>query len=98
MEKFAFISWQKPTETQLRLAEEAGIKLIPIGDCNAFSVSPSWVDGLGDFSGVVVVHPAAAMRLAGAFLVGVFGNANHALTGVPPSFEVSKLEVYDLRD
>jgi hypothetical protein len=98
VDRFAFISRHQPTESQLRLAKEAGIELIPVGDSDAFSVSPSWVDGIGDFSGVVVVHPAAAMRLAGAFLVGVFANANRAPVGAPPAFEASRLEVYDLRD
>jgi hypothetical protein len=32
----------------------------------------------GAFDGVVVVHPAAAMNLAGQFLVGVFENINRA--------------------
>ena len=100
--KFAFISRHAPTEGQHALAAERGITLTHIGDADAFTVSPGcvYVAGLdgGPFDGVIVVHPAAAMRLAPTFLVGVFENANRAPVGEKPQFEAVSLQVYDLRD
>jgi len=96
--KFAFISRHKPTNTQYLLAEAAGIDLIPAGDADAFSITNGFVDSLGAFDGVVVVHPATALRLASDFLIGVFENANRTPEGEKPTFEAVNLHVYDLRD
>lgn len=96
--KFAFISRHTPTDGQLQIAKEYGIDLTHIGDRDAFSVGVSTVDEAGAFDGVIVVHPAAAMRLARTFLIGVFENANRAPAGEPPQFEAKALHVYDLRD
>jgi hypothetical protein len=95
---FAFISRHEPTASQYDLADQQEITLVPIGDLDAFSVTVADVDEHGDFDGVVVVHPAAAMRLASQFLVGVFKNANRARPDEPPKFEAESLEIYDLRD
>lgn len=96
--KFAFVSRHIPTPGQVALALAQGIELVPIGDADAFSITPGWVDGQGQFEGVVIVHPAAAMRLCGSFLVGVFENANRAPEGEKPSFEAVGLHIYDMRD
>jgi hypothetical protein len=98
MQRFAFISRHEPTAKQVVLASEQAIDLIPIGDADAFTVAPSFVDHQGAFEGVVVVHPAAALRLAGSFVVGVFENANRAPIGEKPQFEAVALHLYDLRD
>lgn len=98
MDRYAFISRHEPTAAQRRLAADQGIELVSIGDRDAFGVSPSEIDDAGAFSGVIVVHPAAALRLAGAFLVGVFENANRAPEGELPQFEAKALHIYDLRD
>ena len=97
MTKFAFISRHLPTEGQVQLAADQGIELVHVGDADAFSVGPSFVDDHGAFDGVVVVHPAAAMRLSGSFVVGVFENANRAPEGERPTFEAVALHLYDLR-
>ena len=96
--KFAFISRHELTDSQLALAGEQGIELVHIGDVDAFTVSASFVDHHGAYEGVVVVHPAAALRLAGSFLVGVFKNANRAPIGERPRFEAESFNIYDLRD
>lgn len=96
--KFAFISRHAPTEGQIELAANEDIELVPVGDADAFTVSPSWVDDHGAFDGVVVVHPAAALRLASSYLVGIFENANRAAIGEKPQFEAVALHIYDLRD
>lgn len=96
--KFAFISRHSPTEGQIALAAKEGIELIHVGDADAFTVSPAWVDEHGAFDGVVVVHPAAALRLATTYLVGVFENANRAPVGEKPQFEALALHLFDLRD
>lgn len=97
-ERFAFISRHVPTQSQHDLAAAEGIELIHIGDADAFTVSPSFVDAAGAFEGVIVVHPAAAMRLCGRFVVGVFENANRAPVGERPQFEAVALHLYDLND
>jgi hypothetical protein len=97
-ERFAFISRHQPTDGQVALAAGQEIEMVPVGDHDAFKVSPSFVDNAGAFDGVIVVHPAAALRLAGSFVVGVFENANRAPVGEKPQFEAVALHLYDLRD
>ena len=92
--KFAFISRHTPTQAQIDLAAEQDIELVHVGDADAFTVTQGWVDEKGAFNGVVVVHPAAAMRLCGTFYVGVFENANRAPEGERPQFEAKALHVY----
>lgn len=99
---FAFISRHAPTAEQVALAAEQGVTLFPVGDTDAFTVTPEWVHDAEErlnleFDGVVVVHPAAALRLAPEFLVGVFENANRAEPGQPPQFFAKSFHVYDLR-
>jgi len=98
--RFAFISRHAPTAGQFALAYNQDVILVPISDRDAFSVNVT--DLLshenGPFDGVVVVHPAAAMRLCGSFLVGVFENANRAPEGEKFLFEAVSFSVYDNRD
>ena len=96
--EFAFISRHQPTEGQHALAADQGHTLTHIGDVDAFTVGAGFVHEHGPFEGVVVVHPAAAMRLASQFVVGVFENANRAPVGERPQFEAISFHVYDLRD
>jgi len=98
MQKFAFISRHEPTPEQAVLAAEQGILLIPIGDCDAFNVTPSFVDEAGAFEGVVVVHPAAALRLAPTFIIGVFENGTRPGVGERPQFVAKALHLYNLVD
>ena len=98
MKKFAFISRHVPTESQHALAAQEGIELTHIGDADAFSVTSSFVYNAGAFEGVVVVHPAAALRLAPEFVVGVFENANRAPVGEKPQFEAVSFHLFDLAD
>lgn len=98
MTKFAFISRHTPTPEQQALAAEQGIEITSIGDTDAFNVTPGFVYAQGAFEGVIVVHPAAALRLCQEFMVGVFENANRAEPGQPPQFFAKALHVYDLRD
>jgi hypothetical protein len=99
----AFISRHAPTSGQHALAAECGVALFHVGDSDAFTVGNSFVHEAAarlevTFEGVVVVHPAAALRLCSEFLVGVFENANRAPAGQPPQFEAKALHVYDMRD
>jgi len=66
-------------------------------------MSPSFVVEAGNrldvtFEGAVVVHPAAALRLARCFIIGVFENANRAPAGEKPQFEAKALHLFDLMD
>jgi hypothetical protein len=94
--KFLFISRHEPTQRQHDLAAEKGIKIEWHGDADAFSVDHSFVDHHGAYAGVIVVHPAAALRLAPHFYVGVFENANRAPENEKPQFEAAALHVYSL--
>ena len=98
--RFAFISRHVPTTGQQTLAADQGITLVQIGDRDAFTVNVTDIidHNDGPFVGVVVVHPAAAMRLCDTFIIGVFENANRAPEGEKPSFEAVGLHVYDNRD
>lgn len=94
---FAFISRHAPTQGQHDLAASQGHTLTHVGDADAFTVTPGFVHHYGPFEGVVVVHPAAALRLATTFVIGVFENANRAPVGAPPQFEAVSFHVYDMR-
>ena len=95
--KFAFLSRHEPTEGQLELAKKKGIELVPIGDADAFSVDVEHIDNFGKFDGVVVVHPAAALRLSIDFIIGVFENGQRSLPGGKLTFEAEALHLYDHR-
>ena len=95
--KFAFISRHQPTPSQHELAAAQGITLVHIGDADAFTLDEGFVHNQGNFDGVIVVHPAAALRLARQFRIGVFENANRAPVGEKPQFEARSLQVFDLR-
>lgn len=103
MTALAFISRHAPTAEQVALAEEQGFTLRYVGDADAFTVGNGFVHQKAAdmdvvFEGVVVVHPAAALRLCSEFLVGVFENANRAPEGAPPQFSAKALHIFDLRD
>ena len=95
---FAFISRHQPTAGQHQMAEDLGHTLTHIGDRDAFKVSVGEILDDGPWEAVVVVHPAAALRLAPHFVVGVFENANRAPVGEPPRFDAIGFHIYDLRD
>ncbi len=95
--KFAFISRHEITERQKEMAAEQDVEIIPIGDADAFAVTPDLVKTAGQFDGVVVVHPAAAMRLAKEYKIGVFENRLRVEPGLPVIFEEKSFHVYDLR-
>lgn len=94
LHRFAFISRHTPTQVQFELAAQYHIELVHVGDTDAFTVTPEWVAEKGDFNGVVVVHPAAALRLVPHYIVGVFENSNRAPEGAPPQFEAKRLELW----
>ena len=97
MVKYAFISRHKPTAEQLQLAATQGIELIHIGDTNAFSVTPEFVNSKGyHFVGVIVVHPSAALRLCKHFRIGIFENEFRTPASQPQQFAAKALHLYDL--
>ena len=93
MDKAAFISRHNPTTKQIEMAKERGFELVPVGDWDAFLITPhdvmmmaSW-RGFRDFDAVCVVHPAAALNLISRYPVLVFENGNRAPEGEKPRFE-----------
>jgi len=97
MVKYAFISRHKPTVEQLLIALGEGIELIHIGDTDAFSVTPEFVNSKGyHFVGAVVVHPSAALRLCKHFRIGIFENEFRTPAGQPQQFAAKALHIYDL--
>jgi len=90
--KFAFIARHQPTPEQLQLAQQQDIELVTVGDRDAFTIDPA---EFTEFAGVVVVHPAAALRcIATVDRVGIFENANRAAEGQPPQFAARKLHLF----
>jgi hypothetical protein len=72
MKEFAFISRHQLTDTQREIAHEMGIFITSVGDRDAFNVSSGEFEG---YDGVIVVHPAMALRLlCSGRAVGVFEN------------------------
>jgi hypothetical protein len=94
---FAFISRHIPTPEQHALASEQGITLDHIGDADAFTVTPDFVTSKSACDGVVVVHPAAAMRLSSVFPIGVFENATRPAPDGRPQFYAKAFHIYDTR-
>ena len=94
MKKFAFISRHTPTREQIDLAAEQDIELVSIGDLDAFTAMAEEVSKHGVFDGVIVVHPAAALNLIGAYAVGVFENGNRAAEGDRPQFFAKALHIW----
>lgn len=102
MQHFAVVSRHTPSTEQQLLAEEQGVTLTHIGDADAFTVTPDVVEAAGlarhiAFDGVVVVHPAAALRLNGDYAIGVFENADRAEVGEKPRFVACTFHVYPKR-
>ena len=93
MKKFAFVSRHVPTDGQVKLAAEKDVELVYVGDIDAFTITSI---GLEKFEGVVVVHPAAALRLFHEFPIGVFENALRAKEGAPLQFEAVAFHIYHI--
>ena len=88
--EFAFISRHQPTDRQVALAAEKGIRLTHVGDRDAFAMLPH-VRELQEqgFVGVVVVHPLAALTAYRYGMhVGIFNGVNISPIGQPPKFGV----------
>lgn len=96
--RMAFVSRHKPTKEQEIMAEAEGFELSWLGDMDAFKIDARMLLDHGKFDAVAVVHPAAAMRLAPYFLIGVFENANRAAEDEAPRFEAVALHVFDLME
>ncbi len=97
MRQFAFISRHVPTGEQTAMAAAQNIKLIHVGDRDAFAITEGMCkefvrDG---FEGVVVVHPVAALMFAPHCKVGVFENGSRPVEGGPPQFFPKSLRVFD---
>lgn len=93
MRKFAFVTRHQPTPAQTIIAARAGIALIPVGDRDGFTFDPTEFGG--EYDGVIVVHPAAALRASACgWAVGIWENANRAPEGAPPRFEAVSLHLY----
>lgn len=99
MKEFLFCSRHSITNAQVALAEKAGITLHQGIDLDAFAPNHELIKAVckqGQFEGVIVVHPALALKLSTAYRVGVFENANRAPEGGAPSFQAVGLEIFDL--
>ena len=93
MRAFAFVSRHFSTPEQDAIAARAGIALIHVGDRDGFTFDP--MEFGAEFDGVIVVHPAAALRAAAwGRAVGIWENANRAPEGAPPKFTAVALHLY----
>lgn len=99
MQNFLMCSRHNITPEQHALALKAGITLHQGTDLDAFAANHDLIKAVCDqgvFEGVIVVHPALALKLSTAYRIGVFENANRAPEGGAPSFQAVGLEVFDL--
>ena len=95
MKRFAFVSRHAPTLEQTVMAEVEGIELVNVGDRDAFTFDFSELQDAG-YDGVVVVHPAAAVRAFRHGLeVGVFEKGSRAAVDGKPTFYPVKFWVYE---
>lgn len=93
--RFAFVSRHVPTAAQTTMAAAQAVLLEQVGDRDAFAFPAAELLAAG-FSGVVVVHPAAALTaLLAGLAVGVFNNVNRAPLGSPPQFETTELRLFE---
>ena len=68
------------------MAARREVEIVAVGDKDAFTGDFEALKAEG-FAGVVVVHPAAAMRASAAGLsVGVFENGSRPVEGGKPAF------------
>lgn len=96
MRTFAMISRHMPTDEQHALANQADIYIQWIGDMDAFGIEPSDISALKfNTDGVIVVHPAAALRLCGHYPVGIFENGSRPGPDDRPVFFARSLHIYD---
>ena len=95
MKKFAFISRHTPTQEQHALAQAKGVELVTVGDRDAFSLHV--YESFGDqYEGVVVVHPAAALRAyQQGVSVGIFENGQRSEEGGKPTFFAKNFHIYE---
>lgn len=95
MKRFAFLTRHTATGEQIKIASDLNIELIPIGDKDAFTVTPEDILSHGSFDGVIVVHPSAAIRLNNYFDIGVFENEKRTVSEYDrPQFFAKSLHIY----
>ena len=91
VKNFIFISRHEPNADQHTLAGDQGVRLIHVGDVDAFApdLRAQVADLLAqhDAQGVVAVHPLVALAAtANGAAFGSFRNVNRAPVGAPPQF------------
>lgn len=92
--QFAYLSANQPTEMEMLLAAERGIELVPVEECDPFTVNP---EHYTHYNGVVLTHPAAVCRfIREGFTVGVFEKAPWGY-GLESTITVG-FHTYGLRD
>lgn len=101
MKNYIFVSRHTPTIEQSELAAEKGIKLIHVGDVDAFDRNASDVlvklafDHSAD--GAIVVHPALGFHAMSAGLeVGIFENGTRPSEGGKPAFFAKSLQIWSI--
>lgn len=104
--QIAFVSRHAPTAEQYALAEKAGMELIHVGDCNAFSMEEVRKITKG-YEYIAVAHVASAMLLLAGdnysnniddrtHVICVFENENRAPEGEKPQFFTRRMHTYVL--
>lgn len=91
---FAVVSRHQPTDAQIEIARRKNIKLVYLGDYDAFTITPEWISDKGEFKGVIVVHGAAVARLLRFYDVGIFENSNRVEADQPLDYVAGSLHVY----
>lgn len=97
------ISSVEPTAEQINAAALNGVSIEYIGNINPFTVYIGEIYDAGDFEGVIVDHPSAALALCYEFLIGVFEKKtldpkDFDSDGEQENFFADGFHIYDRRD
>ncbi|MEZ8733870.1 hypothetical protein [Vibrio sp. 10N.239.312.D08] len=80
---------------QIAIALEQDYEMIPIGELNAFSITPSDIEEIGEFDAVCVEHAAMALNLIKRYEVCVFEQENIAPEGEPLTLKAKELHTFN---
>jgi hypothetical protein len=95
MKQMAVITKQMIPLEQITIALEHGYEMVPVGDFNAFTITPRDIEAFGEFDAVCVDHAAMALNLIKHYEVCVFEHENIAPEGEPLTLKVKELHKFN---
>ncbi len=99
MLEFAMVSRHAPSQDQINKAAEKGIKIVHVGDVDAFNDDNNYLPPGYDtarFSGIITVHPLIAVHAyADGLKIGCFENVSRPGPDGKPQFVCGRFIVID---